>query len=93
MYPTRRRPVKPQYARPEAVTPRQAQALDAYIRYGSQKRAAETMGITLRTLECHLCNAQKRMGIYLRVHMIVEWTVHRIEWYAEPAEEQVRSEQ
>lgn len=53
---------------PWGLTPGQAKAMDALIEAGCAKRACDLIGITEKTLECHVGEARRKMGLRHRTH-------------------------
>ena len=58
---------------PWKLTEAQANILGLLAKVGCDKLAARQLGVSSRTVETHVRNARKRMGIATRVVAVVVW--------------------
>lgn len=64
------------YANPWNLTDRQAAAMDAMVQHGCAKRAADALGIsikTIKTIEAHNAEASLKMGRAPRLVKYLQW--------------------
>lgn len=55
------------------LTFRECQALDELIAHGCNKTAAKQIGVSVRTLELHLCNAYRKLDVVNRIQAALVW--------------------
>lgn len=64
-----------------SVTPRQLEAVSAYLATGSIKGAADMLGVSPHTLARHLSNARHRAGVDTSVQLVhVLTATGRLAW-------------
>lgn len=61
------------YANPWNLTNRQAAAMDAMVQHGCAKRAADALGISIKTIEAHTAEAGLKMGRATRLAKYLQW--------------------
>ncbi len=61
------------YANPWNLTDGQAAAMDAMVRHGCAKRAADALGISIKTVEAHTAEAGIKMGRGTRLTKYLQW--------------------
>ena len=61
------------YDNPWNLTPGQARAMDAICTSGCHKRAAQVLGLSVKTIESHADQAGRRMGTKSKLHKYLEW--------------------
>lgn len=60
----------------ESLTARQAQVLDALIKFGNNKGAARALGVTERAIEQHLCRVREKLDTHT-IGACVMWAKER----------------
>lgn len=58
---------------PWHLTPQQCATLDALAKFGSSKLAGRELAISNKTIEQHIREAKRNMGIEHRVPAVVAW--------------------
>lgn len=58
---------------PWGLTPREAEAMDAYLRTGILKLVADELGCALKTANQHVNTARDKMGHRMTLHAALAW--------------------
>jgi DNA-binding CsgD family transcriptional regulator len=58
---------------PWGLTKREAEALRMFIVTGCEKRTADMMGISMKTVSTLVVRAKQRMGVGTRLHALIEF--------------------
>lgn len=61
------------YPNPWNLTDGQAAAMDAMVTHGCAKRAADALGLSVKTIEAHTAEAGLKMGHATRLAKYLQW--------------------